>query len=87
MGADDEELDFAVELCNTVVGECERAGCGEGEQPTHIVALDGFWIDRTEVTHAQLRSCVEAGACTPPLGAPSGWGEPGKSDGPVVNVT
>jgi sulfatase modifying factor 1 len=34
--------------------------------PQHIVQLDGFWIDRREVTNDQYRRCVEAGVCTPP---------------------
>jgi formylglycine-generating enzyme required for sulfatase activity/tRNA A-37 threonylcarbamoyl transferase component Bud32 len=38
----------------------------ENEQPVHIVALDGFWIDQTEVTNAQYQSCVDAGGCEPP---------------------
>jgi formylglycine-generating enzyme required for sulfatase activity len=28
--------------------------------------LDGFWIDKTEVTFAQYHKCVEAGACQEP---------------------
>ena len=34
--------------------------------PAHTVALDGFWIDRTEVTNAQFQRCVDAGACEAP---------------------
>ena len=30
------------------------------EQPVHTVALDGFWIDETEVTNAQFLKFVEA---------------------------
>lgn len=37
-----------------------------GDGPLHHVALDAFEIDRTEVTAADYRTCVEAGACTPP---------------------
>jgi formylglycine-generating enzyme required for sulfatase activity len=36
------------------------------EQPVHAVTLDAFWIDRTEVTNAQYRQCVEAGDCDEP---------------------
>jgi len=41
---------------------------GEGyddEYPRHTYYLDDFWIDQTEVTNAQYRKCVEAGACEP----------------------
>ena len=48
-------------------GEFEMGSTeGEEEQPVHIVELDGFWIDRTEVTNAQYQSCVDAEGCEPP---------------------
>jgi formylglycine-generating enzyme required for sulfatase activity len=36
---------------------------GGNEYPQHTVYLDGFWIGKYEVTMAQYRKCVEAGAC------------------------
>jgi formylglycine-generating enzyme required for sulfatase activity len=36
------------------------------ERPTHVETLAPFWIDRTEVTVAAYRACVEKHACGPP---------------------
>ncbi len=36
------------------------------ERPTHIETLAPFWIDRTEVTVAAYRACVEKHQCGPP---------------------
>ena len=36
------------------------------EFPAHRVTVDGFWIDRTEVTNDEYRGCVTAGVCSPP---------------------
>jgi serine/threonine-protein kinase len=38
----------------------------DDESPIHEVRLDGFWIDKTEVTNAMYRLCMDAGACTVP---------------------
>ena len=52
--------------------------------PQHTVYLDAFWVDRTEVTHAQYSQCLAAGACTAPGG--TRWQESKYADHPVVNV-
>lgn len=49
-------------------------------QPAHKVALDAYCIDRTEVTVAAYRACVDKGACAPPLQAPSYPKAPGTPD-------
>jgi len=41
-------------------------GASSNEHPEHEVTLEGFWIDRTEVTNDEYRSCVQAGSCSPP---------------------
>ena len=61
------------------------------EQPVHTVALDGFWIDRTEVTNGQYERCVEAGVCDPPESSNSRtrdtyYGDSDYVDYPVVEV-
>jgi TolB protein len=39
----------------------------DDEFPKHSVTLDGFWIDRTEVTNAQYALCVASDDCEPML--------------------
>jgi len=62
------------------------------ESPAHVVVLDAFWIDQTEVTNGQYRKCVEAAACDPPRFAFSesrhAWyGESEYDEYPVIWVT
>ena len=66
MGSSTAQIDLAMSLCDQYpddYGKCERSRF-EVERPQHPVVLDGFWIDRTEVSNAQYRRCVEAGACS-----------------------
>jgi formylglycine-generating enzyme required for sulfatase activity len=41
------------------------------ESPMHRFQVAAFWIDRTEVTNAQYRQCVDARACSPPRASSS----------------
>jgi formylglycine-generating enzyme required for sulfatase activity len=71
MGNDNEGVRYARQLCNEYYkAHIARGICiwerFEDELPAHMVALDSFWIDRTEVTNGKYRRCVEAGACDPP---------------------
>jgi formylglycine-generating enzyme required for sulfatase activity len=66
MGSSDAQVDGTLALCNENFGNCERRWF-EDEQPQHTVYLDAFYIDKTEVTDAQYRPCVEADACNAPL--------------------
>ncbi|MFC2078931.1 formylglycine-generating enzyme family protein [Candidatus Bipolaricaulota bacterium] len=52
MGSTDAQLDAALGLCSDYRGHCSRHWMTR-EQPAHTVLVDGFWIDRTEVTNAQ----------------------------------
>jgi formylglycine-generating enzyme required for sulfatase activity len=61
------------------------------EAPSHLVRLDSYFIDETEVTNGQYLLCVEDGACNPPSrpGAtfhPAYFGEPGYDNFPVIFV-
>lgn len=66
------------------------AGPGDGsandtERPVHRVTVDGFWMDRTEVTNDEYRSCVRAGACTQPHRSEF-FDDPSLGSHPVISV-
>lgn len=47
------------------MGSNDRAAA-PNEKPPHLVNVAPFWIDRTEVTVAAYRACVEGHGCAPP---------------------
>jgi formylglycine-generating enzyme required for sulfatase activity len=61
------------------------------ESPSHVVHLDTFYIDRTEVTNTEYRACVQEKMCQPPLSLSSRtrqkyYGDKRFDNYPVVNV-
>ena len=56
------------------------------EGPQHDVYLQAYRIDRCEVTNAEYRQCVVAGACSEPADLRP-YADPGFADHPVVFVT
>lgn len=70
----------------------ENQAADNDEYPQHEVYLDGFWIDRFEVTNRGYALCVEAGACDPPPDSGSFtreqyYGHPEFADYPVIFVS
>ncbi|NCF65959.1 MAG: SUMF1/EgtB/PvdO family nonheme iron enzyme [Chloroflexi bacterium] len=72
-----------------------RMGEDEGEnrdrQPSHLIHLDAFFIDETEVTNGEYAQCVTAGGCEPPASANATfhrgyYGDPAFDDYPVIFV-
>jgi len=58
------------------------------EFPQRTVSLPDFWIDRTEVTNASYRACVEVGVCPPQSGGdPVYHNSPEFDNYPVVFVS
>ena len=45
-----------------MMGSAEGVG-DEDEHPQHTVYLDAFWMDKTEVTVAMYKKCLDAGGC------------------------
>jgi formylglycine-generating enzyme required for sulfatase activity len=60
------------------------------EKPEHVVYLDSYWIDQTEVTNAMYARCMRANACNQIAnGSYAGdiyYGNPQYDKYPVINV-
>jgi formylglycine-generating enzyme required for sulfatase activity len=56
------------------------------EQPVHIVMLDDYWLDRTEVTNEMYQKCVKAESCEEPSNLIY-YNDPEYSNHPVVFVS
>ena len=66
--------------CNTTVD----SECQSDESPYHQVTLSGYYMDKTEVTQAEYKKCVDAGECDTPS---CDWDPTGTPNRPVVCVT
>jgi formylglycine-generating enzyme required for sulfatase activity len=95
-GSDRDAVEYARDLCKAYTGDLALVLCVyetyQDERPAHTAALDGFWIDKTEVTNVRYRRCVEAGRCTAPEEGGSFtretyYGDSAYDDYPVVWVT
>lgn len=61
------------------------------EIPVNTVYLDGYWIDKYEVSNGQYALCVDAGVCQPPhipssYTRPEYYGNPEYSNYPIIWV-
>ena len=65
--------------CNEAVDD----DCLSDEYPYHEVFLDGYYIDRTEVTQEAFKDCVDTGVCNMP---DCNWDPSGTPDHPVVCI-
>jgi len=94
LGVDASRAEEVCALCDTeAAGEaaCRPEEVRAGEAPRRRVQLPAFLMDRTEVTNAQHRACVEAGACPAVAavpGLPEGYAQdPAYADHPVLGAS
>ena len=70
-----------------------RFGASQGDRQVELDELpagprtvDGFWLDRNEVTNREYGLCVDAGVCTPPSKTEA-FDDPRRSSHPVLWVS
>jgi formylglycine-generating enzyme required for sulfatase activity len=82
MGSTDSDIDEVMAECPL----CKKDFFAD-EQPQHLVFLDAFWIDRTEVTNAQYKLCADEGVCRVVPEHMGNYDPVGKANYPIVQVT
>lgn len=88
IGSTENQIEDAIALCHQFYSPCNR-WYYKREDPQHLVSLDAYWIDKTEVSNAQYRLCVQAGVCEAPTTCNKGqptFQDTEKADHPVVCV-
>ena len=80
----------AMAECQKFENDCQQSWF-TSEQPPHNVALNAYWIDKTEVTNFMYAMCVKAGACQMPSQSSSStrasyYGNPQFDNYPVTFV-
>jgi formylglycine-generating enzyme required for sulfatase activity len=81
MGSTKGQADAAWRECGS---NCDKK-LYDTETPQHTVYLDAYWIDKTEVTNAMYRKCVDENGCTKPDDT-SHYDNNSRADHPVVYV-
>jgi len=61
MGSSPKELDQAMKKCKFCNIDQLKS-----EAPRHLLQLDAFWMDKTEITNGMYGKCVQAGKCEKP---------------------
>ena len=92
MGSTDDQISKLIQGC--IKNGSKQANCEnwfKDEKPMHMVWLDNYWIDMTEVTNGLYEKCVEAGNCRPPHDTSSNkqssyFGNAQFDHFPVINV-
>jgi formylglycine-generating enzyme required for sulfatase activity len=87
MGSEVHEVALAQAMCRLEPrrDECDATLFAD-EMTAHEVQVSGFWMDRTEVTVAAFRRCIEAAVCHPfAYGAAAAWNA--RPDHPVTLVS
>ena len=80
-----DPVEMAVVPAGDFLMGSDDPGLDPDERPAARLHLEAFWIDRVEVTNARYAVCVEAGACSRPIG--TAFGDATKGNHPVTIVS
>jgi formylglycine-generating enzyme required for sulfatase activity len=83
-------VDNGLAECSKFRTDCQPAWFTD-EEPSRVIYVDSFYIDKYEVSNALYRACGDAGVCDPPkesssLSRPGYYRDPQFNDYPVIYV-